>query len=95
MTDKPERIWTDGQDYWAKPTHKDDKTEYVRADLVERYSRENERLREALKIISAPQYGLQELIEDGASEEEFTRYWMRLASSFASTARIALLYKEK
>ena len=34
MSEAPERIWVDGQDYWAKPTYKDDKTEYVRADML-------------------------------------------------------------
>lgn len=47
-TQAAERIWTDGHDYWAHPTHKDDKTEYIRADLVEAMEAENQRLREAL-----------------------------------------------
>lgn len=53
MTDAQaaKRIWTDGHDYWAHPTHKDDKTEYIRADLVEALEAENQRLREALREI--------------------------------------------
>ena len=47
-TQAAERIWTDGHDYWAHPTHKDDKTEYIRADLVAALEAENQRLREAL-----------------------------------------------
>ena len=35
MSEAPERIWADGKDYWANPTFKDDKTEYVRADRIE------------------------------------------------------------
>ena len=34
MSEAPERIWVDGQDYWANPTFKDNKTEYVRADIL-------------------------------------------------------------
>lgn len=30
----PERIWVDRYNYWANPTHKDEKTEYIRADLA-------------------------------------------------------------
>lgn len=44
-TQAAERIWTDGHDYWAHPTHKDDKTEYIRADLIEALEAENQRLR--------------------------------------------------
>lgn len=51
-TQAAERIWTDGHDYWAHPTHKDDKTEYIRADLVEAMEAENQRLRFALRIIA-------------------------------------------
>lgn len=57
---------------------------------LEAVQKENERLRESLRRISSPQYGLQGLIEDGASEGEITQYWANLASSFATTARIAL-----
>ena len=34
MSEAPERIWADGKDYWANPTFKDDKTEYVRVDML-------------------------------------------------------------
>ena len=34
MSDKPERIWTDGFDYSSKPTDTIGRTEYVRADLA-------------------------------------------------------------
>jgi hypothetical protein len=34
MSEAPERIWADGKDYWANPTFKDDKIEYVRADML-------------------------------------------------------------
>jgi hypothetical protein len=51
MSEAPERIWVDGQDYWANPTYKDDKTEYVRADMLHeiflRYSKaETARIKE-------------------------------------------------
>lgn len=43
-----------------------------------------------LKRISAPQYGLQGLMEDNAKEEDFTKYWCNMASGFASMARAAI-----
>lgn len=43
-----------------------------------------------LNRISAPQYGLQGLMEDNAKEEDFTKYWCNMASGFASMARAAI-----
>ena len=58
MSDAPERIWADGQDYWANPTFKDDKTEYVRADLIEeletKLSKSEALLKKAVKMAYEP-----------------------------------------
>lgn len=48
-----------------------------------------------LKRISAPQYGLQGLMEDNAKEEDFTKYWCNMASGFASMARAAIAEYQK
>ena len=48
-----------------------------------------------LKRISAPQYGLQGLMEDNAKEEDFTKYWCNMASGFASMARSAIAEYQK
>lgn len=75
MTEKaPERIWTDGQDYWANPTIKDDKTEYIRADLIEeleaaiewqisRAEAAEAKLEKAVKAIELARDGLNGLID--------------------------------
>ena len=40
MSDAAERIWATCGEYWRYPTFKDDKTEYVRADLSDALLRE-------------------------------------------------------
>lgn len=61
----------------------------IRAEK-EKLERMLETLLGALKRISAPQYGLQGLMEDNAKEEDFTKYWRNMASGFASMARSAI-----
>ena len=60
------------------------------ADYIEALEAENARLREALERIAAHGYGLQSLVEDGASDTEIADYWMSEVGRRRHIARAAL-----
>jgi hypothetical protein len=64
--------------------------EMLWAGIIGHYDAEIERLRAALQRVAMPGYGLQGLIEDGATDEEQHRYWVDRCGSMRAIARRAL-----
>ena len=54
MSDAAERIWATCGEYWRYPTFKDDKTEYVRADLSDALLREAMNALQWLREVTEP-----------------------------------------
>ena len=56
MSEAPERLWADGNQYWdsgswGQSKEFDNDVEYVRADIVQALTAERDHLREALSIL--------------------------------------------
>lgn len=82
-----------GEDYGARKRYYRDAflAGYAHAQSeLAKAREENARLRKALEKIAGNRYGLQGLIEDGASDVDIAAFWSRECSIFQAAAREAL-----
>ena len=73
MSDAPERIWVDEDSWFSKPTKYRSVTEYVRADLVERLLKQEEKAAEKAEACFGENYDalkakLAKAVEDAYAE---------------------------